>query len=330
MDQAWTEERLQSLIDDQVEESSGLDYKAAASLDRKDGKKREIAKDVSAFANSAGGRIIYGIAEYNERDKSHLPSHLDPVNRRDFSKEWLEQIINSNIQPRIDGIKIHPVSLSSGIDDVVYVVDIPQGSTAHQARDCIYYRRFNFQSVPMENHEVRDVMGRMQHPLVSIEFEVNVEKVAGQEPLSASKPRDPYDQYTLYVYAKNVGSVLAKYVNCFISVPAELIPERQRDHMEKEEVEGELYCKVRGINTHRDMVWHGRTPGTGPSRFDPVLPGLTVGLCTEYLRDDYQSVNLGDARAFWSVHADNATPRHGSVRLAEIPVERIASGLDYI
>ncbi|HZL13905.1 MAG TPA: ATP-binding protein, partial [Verrucomicrobiae bacterium] len=153
----WDEAKLNELIRDKIEENFNLEYKGAGALDRNDKAKSEITKDVSAMANSAGGVLIYGLAEFQDDERKHLPERIDPINRNDFSKEWLENII-LQIQPRIPDLKIKSVQLASGSDHVAYVVEIPQGNTAHQANDCRYYRRFNFQSVKMPDNEVRDVM----------------------------------------------------------------------------------------------------------------------------------------------------------------------------
>ena len=159
----WTKEKLEQLIADRVEESLNLDYKRADALVKTEAKKAEVTKDVSAFANSAGGVLIYGIAEPNDRAKRHLPERLDPVRRADVSKEWLEQVIQT-IQPRIEGVVIHPVTIDEQAGLVCYVVEVPQSHTAHQARDHVYYKRHNFNSLPMEDYEVRDVMNRRAHP----------------------------------------------------------------------------------------------------------------------------------------------------------------------
>ena len=62
---------IQYLIDNGVEESIHLDFKAAGALAKDDKKKNEIAKDVSAFANSDGGIIIYGISESGHKADSY-------------------------------------------------------------------------------------------------------------------------------------------------------------------------------------------------------------------------------------------------------------------
>src|ERR1044072_836376 len=153
---AWTETELQRHIDEGIEEHFQLDYKAAGSIDKQNNKTTEITKDVSAFANSAGGTIIYGLMELPE-PKKHLSEKIDPIDRTQFSKEWLESIINT-IQPRIPNVKVIPVPISSDpLKNVCYIVEVPQAHTAHQARDFRYHRRHNFGSVPMEDYEVKDV-----------------------------------------------------------------------------------------------------------------------------------------------------------------------------
>lgn len=171
MTEIWDEARLHQLIVNEVEENLNLDYKAADSLDSSDRKKKEIVKDVSAMANSDGGRIIYGIAEYQDELRKHLPEKIDPVQRSNFSKERLEQIINSGIHPRISGVIIYPITIGGSNEQVVYIVEIPKSNTAHQnSKDHRYYKRFNFESIPMQDYEIRDVMNRAIHPDVGVIF----------------------------------------------------------------------------------------------------------------------------------------------------------------
>src|SRR6266508_1634840 len=95
MSKVWNQAAIQEYIDQEREESLTLDYKAAGSLAKTDGKRAEITKDVSAMANSAGGIIMYGVSENQDPAKKHLPEKLDPVDRTQFSKEWLEHVINN-------------------------------------------------------------------------------------------------------------------------------------------------------------------------------------------------------------------------------------------
>ena len=126
MNKLWNEKEILGLIKNHIEENLNLDYKSAESLSKSsDSKKKEIAKDVSAMANSDGGVIIYGVKEYDASEMRHLPEKIDPIDRNDISKEWLEQIINTNIFPRISNIIIEPIPTSVSPNGVIYVVTIP-------------------------------------------------------------------------------------------------------------------------------------------------------------------------------------------------------------
>ena len=118
----WSEEDLFELISLGEQESLVLDYKASDALGQTDKKKNELSKDVSAFANSAGGTIVYGMLE-----NGHVPTALDSgFDRSIISKEWLEQVINSRIQRRIDGVTINQINLTTSRPGrVAYVVSIP-------------------------------------------------------------------------------------------------------------------------------------------------------------------------------------------------------------
>ena len=101
-----TLEEIQQLILNQIQESLHLDYKSGDALDPLRVRVAEIAKDVSSFANSDGGVIIYGVTEQNQ-----LPSKIDDgVDHNRFSRERLEQIIQGNISPKIDGVEIVNIS----------------------------------------------------------------------------------------------------------------------------------------------------------------------------------------------------------------------------
>jgi hypothetical protein len=165
----WSEGDLNELIRDDVQEAWNLDYKASGALARTDASRNELSKDVAAFANSAGGRIIYGIIEKDQ----HPKAIDDGVNAREITREWLEQVISTNIQPRIDRLRIYPIALpSKGADRVAYVIDIPQSTSRapHQSRDNKYYKRYNFQYVAMEDYEIRDIMRRASTPDLWIRF----------------------------------------------------------------------------------------------------------------------------------------------------------------
>ena len=203
----WNEERILRMIDDGVEESLHLDYKGAGSLAKTTQKKEEIVKDVTAFANSDGGVIIYGVRENSAADKKHRPIGIDPINRAEYSKEWLEQVI-SNASPRMPDIRIHPVPISKDDTKCLYVVEIPKGETAYQTTDGRYYRRHNFESTFMRDHEVRDVMNRIKVPSFKVEAYLGM--------------RDPWEKSNLTFRVTNVSSRIALHYALSVRMPLKL------------------------------------------------------------------------------------------------------------
>lgn len=323
----WEVKTLQSYIDNQIEENLNLDYKAADALQKSDGKKKEISKDVSAMANAAGGLIIYGIKEFDDSSKRHRPEKIDPINRTEISKEWLEQVINSNIQPRIEGLLITPITIDETAATVAYVVEVPQSATAHQASDKRYYKRYNFESVPMEDYEIRDVMSRLKHPKVALEFSLERKHQEERDPITGgpkvsffyqNKTPKKWLEYRLKVAIRNKGKIFANYVNYYLELPTEIL---HADENHLEDSKNNLGYKIfYGENTVRDVVDVQPVIGTfikkyGPSRFDPVLPGMRSRYETIRLIDDNTNWNK---ELNWVIYADNAEPETSIINLSEI------------
>ena len=321
---------LQNLISNQVEENLHLDYKAADALMKTDGKKKEISKDVSAFANSDGGIIIYGIKEFSDPAKRHLPEHIDPIDRINISKEWLEQVINSNISPRLDGLKILPISINTSSNEVVYVVEIPKSNTAHQAADLRYYKRNNFESVPMYDFEVRDIMNRNKSPKIELSFEIEQHtfEVKSMFPTIPTFPlhqhRQPEKEFattnTLFVFGHNVGGIFANYVNCDLEIPASILHTKEYDHIDKYVKDGIEYKKIFCDNTIREIkevtnLMQNTYYKYWPSRYDPILPGTNARLEKIILK---RNIELIEGTIFYSIYADNAEKITGQINLGDV------------
>ncbi len=320
--QDWSRDRIDQLIADGVEENLTLDYKAAGSLAKTDSKRKEITKDVSAFANSAGGTVIYGVREHKSRDLRHLPEKIDPVNRAEYSKEWIEHVVQ-NIRPRVENIRIFSVEIDNAANSVVYVVEIPQSNTAHQAQDLRYYRRFNFESVPMADHEIRDVMNRSRHPDIEVSLAIQIGE---------------YGYLHLVLFYQNIGKLYASYVNGFVSVATAILEKPRTRARSSKLIEGQE-CKTFDFeNIHKDIVQRrdGMPPipdGMGGmmgvfdskefyvTRYDPILPGLGryffIGLGIE----EAELPKHQGCIVRWSLFADNAPERKGTSRLGDLPLE---------
>ena len=98
------------------------------------------------------------------------PTSDDPgVTDPKITREWIEQILNSKIQPRISGVRTARIDNEKG--GAIFVVTIAPSQTGpHQAPDKKYYKRFDLQSVPMEDYEIKDVMRRATVPNLRVDL----------------------------------------------------------------------------------------------------------------------------------------------------------------
>jgi predicted HTH transcriptional regulator len=97
-----TEADLQKLIADAVAERAVIEYKAQLP-GNSDADKKEFLADVSSFANSFGGHLLYGMKE-----AAGLPTDLSGVEVPDTNSEKLrlENVIRTGLAPRIPGVQI--------------------------------------------------------------------------------------------------------------------------------------------------------------------------------------------------------------------------------
>jgi len=249
------------------------------------------------MANSAGGRIIYGVSEYNELGKNHLPEKIDPVDLKIYSKEWLEQVISSNISPKIPNLTITPVPIDT--HTAVFVVEVPQSVLGHQANDKRYYKRHNFESTAMEDYELKDILNRQIHPDLELHFSLEYDFQIHPH------PDQPLVQHCcLKCRIDNIGSILAEFVNVRVTVPAAFT---LRNGPQRKSVP-EIFNYT---NMVRDKI---NSNELGPARNATLLPKLSHSQSsyTEY-RIAGQPYNYADEIEFqWAIYADSATPKNGS------------------
>jgi len=194
-------EEIEALIGE--EETVSLEFKAGrmfeGQIDR-----TELVKDVTAFANAAGGAIIVGIAENRE---TRIATSIEPVsNESKVTIEQLTEIIKSNTDPVFGAFRIRELQHHKGR---VFVIEVDQADTAHQnKRNFNYYQRLGPTSSPMYDFAIRDVMNRRTRPHVAVTFDVE-----DLEQLGSVAVR-------IVPIVTNEGSVTARHWSLWLDLPA--------------------------------------------------------------------------------------------------------------
>lgn len=115
---------IEQLISSKEQEGTHLDLKRSLPINWDNASKHEFLADSSAFANSGGGDLIYGVDEDGEASASAIvPQTINP----DVEVRRLQDILLNGIEPRLPGCQIVPVPVSvSGNSGSIIIVRIPK------------------------------------------------------------------------------------------------------------------------------------------------------------------------------------------------------------
>ena len=190
----WHKE-IQRLLDVQEPEDFHLEYKDKEALLPKgrgggglDTQKRgeDVSKDVSAFLNSQGGSLIYGVPETEDLQTTGgapIPSALssgigfarEGGKTETVTKETLEHLVTDNIQPKPSANQFQVTEVPFR-GRIIFVVEIAPGiGQVWQAKDKRYYQRYNFQNLPMDHYQIEMVRSRGVSPSLQLVFGFNAQ-----------------------------------------------------------------------------------------------------------------------------------------------------------
>lgn len=154
----WTETDLNALIGQP--ESIRREFKSGRLVEGNVESKWivSLSEEVSALANTEGGELFLGIDE-DKKTRPRVALVLDGV-PESLAPERLQQLIEGNVSPYLPGIRVQRVRLSKIPGKAVFIIRVPPGNTAYQAKDGRYYGRSEFEAKFLPDHEVRLRMSR--------------------------------------------------------------------------------------------------------------------------------------------------------------------------
>jgi len=153
---------LNAVCNEHWQESGTLDFKRSLPANS-DAAKQEFQKDVSAFANANGGDLVFGI----EEDAGHANAlrPIDPAaSPIDAVKRRLGQLLESGVEPRVEGVAMHAVTLANG--RYVLVVRVPESfRKPHRSRSLNDHWRWSVRSgthtADLTYDQIRDAFDRV-------------------------------------------------------------------------------------------------------------------------------------------------------------------------
>ena len=170
------EEHLQALLG--TAENFRIEFKSQLNLST-DKQRLEAAKDISALANSAGGRIFYGV---HEDKKSGKAERLTPLTDPGL-KSRLEDVVADTVHPRPHW-RVVTVEVEGGFVLVAEVYP-SLGRDLHMVSGDRFYKRAEARTVRMTEPEIREAYNRISVSALALE-QALATKVREQEELVAN------------------------------------------------------------------------------------------------------------------------------------------------
>jgi len=149
------EHHLTALVDARASENTYLDFKR--DLPGRDARgTQDLQADVSAFANSSGGDLIYGI---NEDGEGRAAEIVPQVGNMDEEARRVQDILMNGLEPRIPGLQVVPIPVAGGF---VLTIRVPQSwAGPHRVRsNNAFYLRENGRKRTLDVPEIRGLFLR--------------------------------------------------------------------------------------------------------------------------------------------------------------------------
>ncbi len=181
------EAALRDAVANGVQESLTLDFKLASEGEvvfKEDGTltadgRKVIAKILSAFSNSAGGLVIFGV-ECKPVETVDCASRLVPVNNYQRAHSSLNSAVGDLLQPKNSGIAVHAFASDDDPLKGYLVIDVPRSDRrphrSEAAKQKGYFKRSGSNSYEMEHYDIEDAFRRQASP--DLELEIRLHRVA--------------------------------------------------------------------------------------------------------------------------------------------------------
>ena len=295
------------LIHDEERESVNLDYKEAnKQWDSK--AKQKIAKHISAFANSEGGVIIFGVeCDKNDEDK---PVDITGLHAKN-TPETFDRIVSSNIRPAIEGWDRKP--LTKG-DKSVLIAQIPKSDLSpHQSLPHKqYFHRSGAQSLAMEHYLVDLHFGRSHKPALRL-------SIVESEILYGGVPSGFVGDFIFQVFVNNAGTGNAEGLSGQFKFPPKKMVKvsavgktSERDGTTIERIQ------ARDVAKENNDTFYFRTK-------NDVYPGAERCIAEFQLsfHPTWLSESTTEPLINWDIFTTGMEPKKGTFRLSERMIETI-------
>ena len=164
-------ELLVKMIEARAQENVSLEFKekrdpSRGGFDADD--RRNLGKTLSAFSNSMGGVLVFGVRAEKNEDGIDCATELKPISEIELFLSEANSLIGQIISPMNDGIRAGIVEIDENENIGFLAVSIERSERRpHRSEakgDKAYYKRIGDGSYQMEHYDIEDAFRRQSAP----------------------------------------------------------------------------------------------------------------------------------------------------------------------
>ncbi len=171
-------------------EDNRWEYKSASLLEQKNKNDflKELSKQISAFANSGGGNLVFGICD----PKTVAAKTIEPCEQlvgRQSMKDYLATMVEQSVEYPLQDFRVHRIPLTGDATKSIFVIEVGDSLAApHQAKaDKHYYYRIDGHTKPAPHFYVELLQKRETRSVLTIEaIDYQVKDSSHQEAASST------------------------------------------------------------------------------------------------------------------------------------------------
>ncbi|ADY64457.1 AlbA family DNA-binding domain-containing protein [Agrobacterium tumefaciens] len=168
-----------------------------------------LAKEISAFANSAGGLLVFGV-DCRVVDKVDQADKLTPIPSLARAETAVRDAASELLQPRHDGIRVASIPSVEELDTGYIIIDVPRSERRPHRSEATdqkqYFKRSGASAFAMEHYDIEDAFRRVSTPDLTFEASYEYYQQIGEE-----------YKYKIKFAVENVSDVTAKMINLQLS-----------------------------------------------------------------------------------------------------------------
>ena len=160
---------IQQFVQDRREEDLHLEFKNVADPELSPDDRRSLAIALSAFANSDGGLVVWGVDARRNADGVDCADGLRDIANVQQCLARLNELTGQSVSPLVDGV-LHKAIVHDGNAGfcVSMIPSSDSGPHMATAREGRYYKRSGSSFYRLEHFDVADMFGRRRRPRLSL------------------------------------------------------------------------------------------------------------------------------------------------------------------